>query len=614
MVSAGRLSAAKPLTGDLDGYPLQIYLQAAQLAPTLQRAKNPPLEDFLAQHAGSYSAEKLRGKWLKWLASNNHWQTFLRHYRPQSGVSLQCAHMTALLKTKQTEDLYAKILPLWTVGKSQPKACDPAFKFFESHEAFGDPAVWQRFRAAMESKQIGLARYLAKKFANAEAKTWSTRWINAHTKPSEVLRQAYVLGDALLARDVLFHALARLARSNFNAAEKHWVRLSSSEKLSADEINRGHLVLARAAGKAEHKNQIFYLDQVENRFADTDLESLRLRRGIQLGAWQALHRWTAHHPMSPRTNALRWRYWHGRSAELIGEQDKANEVYASLAGERDYYGFVAADKLDQPYQYNDQAINPAEEELAKVLAMPGILRAKEFYQLGMRLEANREWYWTIDKFSKKELEVAAYAASSWGWHNRAIATVGKAKSYDDVTLRFPVLYREEIASNSRKRGLEQALVYAIIRTESAFSPTARSSAGAMGLMQLMPATGRETGRRIGVRINKSSQLLSPATNIAIGTSYLSSLMSKYHGNFPMAAAAYNAGPHRVRKWRPLTDCHASDIWIDSIPFRETRRYVRTALFYYVIYQHRLGLDVKPLREMMHDVPATGISHCNNQRP
>ena len=133
----------------------------------------------------------------------------------------------------------------------------------------------------------------------------------------------------------------------------------------------------------------------------------------------------------------------------------------------------------------------------------------------------------------------------------------------------------------------------------------------MGLMQLMPATGRETGRRIGVRINKTSQLLAPATNIAIGTSYLSSLMKKYRDNFPMSAAAYNAGPHRVRKWRPERGCQPSDIWIDSIPFRETRRYVRTALFYYVIYQHRLGLDVKPLKEMMGEVPAAGLSNCQN---
>ena len=153
------------------------------------------------------------------------------------------------------------------------------------------------------------------------------------------------------------------------------------------------------------------------------------------------------------------------------------------------------------------------------------------------------------------------------------------------------------------------MIFAIIRTESAFLPNARSSAGAVGLMQLMPATGREAGRRIGFRIKKSSQLLAPSTNIAIGSSYLASLMNKYQQNFSMAAAAYNAGPHRVRQWRPTSDCLATDIWIDSIPFRETRRYVRTALFYYVIYQHRLGKDIKPLETLLASVPPNGQSSC-----
>ena len=163
---------------------------------------------------------------------------------------------------------------------------------------------------------------------------------------------------------------------------------------------------------------------------------------------------------------------------------------------------------------------------------------------------------------------------------------------------FPLLFEQQIDTNSKKRKLDEALIYSIIRTESAFLPDARSSAGALGLMQLMPATGREAGRRIGFKIKKSSQLLAPSTNIAIGSSYLAGLISKHGGSFPMAAAAYNAGPHRVRQWRPSGSCVDADIWIDSIPFKETRRYVRTAVFYYVIYQYRLGTPIKPLLEML----------------
>ncbi|MGR8950222.1 MAG: transglycosylase SLT domain-containing protein, partial [Gammaproteobacteria bacterium] len=547
LVKKGQLSAAAPLIKDLRDYPLYVYLRAAQLKPKIQGLENSALEQFLAEFGGSYPAEKLRTMWLEWLAKANHWETYLEVYRPQADVALQCHEKTALLKTHQTEGLFQQIQPLWVAGKSQPSACNDSFKFFESHAAFSDPIVWQRFRAALAQNQLDLARYVSKKFTGKKAKTWSARWLAAHTSPNQTLTMAYLQDDSLIAKDVLFHAMQRLARSNFAAAEKHWVRISAHGGLGVEDVNRGHLILANAAGKAEHDNQIFYLDQVENQYADATLEALRMRRGIQLRAWQELHRWTANPPVNAGTNALRWRYWHARSGELIGNSEKAQQHFGMIATERDYYGFMAADKAQTRYQFNDRPTNPNEEEFKKINDSPGVSRAKEFYSLGMLTDANRQWRWTTRNYSKRELELAAYAASSWGWHNRAIATLGQAKSYDDVALRFPVIFADEIISNGRKRGLDEALIFAIIRTESAFLPTARSSAGALGLMQLMPATGREAGRRIGIRINKASQLLAPPTNIAIGSSYLASLMNKYHGNFSMAAAAYNAGPHRVRQ-------------------------------------------------------------------
>ncbi|MEM7467619.1 MAG: transglycosylase SLT domain-containing protein [Pseudomonadota bacterium] len=611
LVKSGRISAAKQSIKALESYPLYVYLRAAELRPKLQKPDNPPLEKFLADFEGTYPAESLRTDWLAWLATIKRWDVFLRFYRPQNDIALQCHHKTALLNTKQFDGLFRSILPLWTIGKSQPSACNPAFSFFETHEAFDDPIIWQRFRAAMNNNQPGLARYVAKKFSNSSAQTWSARWLEAHTNPHRVLSKSYLLEKDLIAKDVLFHALAKLARANFSAAEKHWVRISAAGELTPSDVNQGHKILAIAAGKAEDKNQIFYLDQVENSFADGTLESLRMRRGIQLRAWPELNRWTSGAPVDPKTSRLRWKYWHARSAELIDKNTEATKGFSVLASERDYYGFVAADKLGQAYQFNDRPIKPAESELLAFKAKPEIRRAQEFFELGMQIDANRQWRWAIRNFGKSDLETAALIASGWGWHNRAIATLGKARSYDDVNIRFPVIHQDAIAKNAKKRGLEDAVIFAIIRTESAFHAGARSSAGALGLMQLMPATGREAGRRIGLKIKKSSQLLAPSTNIAIGSSYLSSLINKYNGSFPMAAAAYNAGPHRVRQWRPKSNCIAADIWIDSIPFRETRRYVRTALFYYAVYQHRLGLDINRLQNLMQSIRPRNDVACTN---
>ena len=606
LVNHGQFGKAKPLIEGLKTYPLYVYLREKQLRPTLQRRNNEPIKAFLTKFEGAYPAENLRNQWLTWLADTKQWQDFLDYYRPTADTKIQCLHKTAMLETGATEALFQQIAPLWTKGKSQPDACNRVFKIFESDPLFDDPTVWRRFRLAMSHNEIGLARHLSKKFTNNTAKIWAKRWLSAHTNPQTTLKKNYLEeADSLLAQDVMFHALKRLARSNFNAAEKSWAKISQTANLTETELNQGNGILAVAAGKSEHENQIFYLDQVENKFADAELEALRLRRGIQLRAWEQLSRWTLHKPRSPSTNILRWRYWRARSAELTGKRDFANQQFSSLASERDYYGFLAADKISREYQFNDVPIKPSPEALEAVTSLPGIQRAKEFFLLGFTTEANREWRYTLRDFSTPSLEIAAITAASWGWHNRAIATLGQARSYDDVEVRFPLLFTEQISANSKKRHLEEALIYSIIRTESAFLPNARSSAGALGLMQLMPATGREAGRRIGLKIKKSSQLLAPSTNIAIGSSYLAGLISKHGGSFPMAAAAYNAGPHRVRQWRPNGSCVDADIWIDSIPFKETRRYVRTAVFYYVVYQYRLGVPIKPVREMLSKIPPSG---------
>ena len=610
MVNQGQLSKAAPLTSSLEGYPLQVYLKAAQLRPTLQRQNNHDLKAFLDENEGAYAAEKLRTERLQWLADTKQWQEYLDYYRPRSDIALLCHHKTALLEAGVTEGLFQQILPLWSKGKSQPGACNQAFKYFESHPLFDDPVVWQRFRQAISNQEIGLARHLSKKFKKPEATLWAKRWIRSHDTPHSVLTEEYLTEENRIGREVLFHALRRLAKSDFNNAEKHWSRISGAQTLSKAELNQGNAILAIAAATKEHKNQIFYLDQIENRFANAEVEELRMRRGIQLRAWEQLSRWTLDPPTNTTTSALRWRFWRARSAEILGRHDFAGQEFAALSKERDYYGFLAADKAGVKYQFNDVPIKPSSKKLHAVIDQLGVQRAKEFFLLGFHTEANREWQYTLKDFTKSELEIAALSASQWGWHNRAIATLGQARSYDDVTVRFPVMFTKEIASNGQKRQLEEALIYSIVRTESAFLSSARSSAGALGLMQLMPATGREAGKRIGIKVKNSSQLLAPSVNISIGSSYLSSLMRKHGGSFPMAAAAYNAGPHRVRQWRPIAECVAADIWIDSIPFRETRRYVRTAMFYYVIYQYRLGIETKPLKEMLQAIsPSGGTRSC-----
>ena len=254
---------------------------------------------------------------------------------------------------------------------------------------------------------------------------------------------------------------------------------------------------------------------------------------------------------------------------------------------------------------NNHPIAPDEVELAEILARPGILRARELYRLAMPFKARREWGHEVGQLTHRQLEVAAFVVHNWGWYDRAILALGKAQAYDDLVIRFPLLHEQLVRNYAAKRGLDPSVLYSIIRTESAFMEDARSPAGALGLMQVMPATGRETARRIGATLSSARELLDPKKNVTIGSAYLKQVLSRFGGSFSLAAAAYNAGPHRVRGWRPKNGCVPADIWIDTIPFTETRRYVRRASFYATVYQWRLNEKMQPLATRLTDVAPRG---------
>jgi soluble lytic murein transglycosylase len=360
--------------------------------------------------------------------------------------------------------------------------------------------------------------------------------------------------------------------------------------------------LAIAAASRDFEDRINLLDAVAADYVDGAVDSYRLREGIEMRAWETLVKWTAREPRGD-LGMLRWRYWRARALQETGRAKQALAIFADLAIQRDYYGFLSADQLGDDYRMNDRPIVVTATEEAEMSTRPGILRAHELYRLGMRFNARQEWHHEMKRMTPRELEVAARFAYGWGWYDRVIFALGKAKSYDDLELRFPLEYRELVGQYATKRDIESAVLFSIIRGESAFMSDARSPAGALGLMQLMPATGRETARRIGLKLRGTRDLLDAKKNIMVGSAYLQSMLNRFDGSLPMAAAAYNAGPHRVRVWRPKQGCVPADIWIDTIPFTETRRYVRRSLFYAAVYQRRLEETIAPLSTRLAQITA-----------
>jgi soluble lytic murein transglycosylase len=323
----------------------------------------------------------------------------------------------------------------------------------------------------------------------------------------------------------------------------------------------------------------------------------RIRTAIADADWAAV---VTHVEALPPDEARQeeWRYWRAVALEKTDRRIQAMDEYAQLAKLRDYHGFLAADYLRWPYEMSNQPIEYTEEALQNLAQRPGFVRAHELYRAELLTDARREWEQAIQGLSDAELKLAAVLADQWDWHDRAILTVARSGDYDDLALRFPLSFSEAVQHQARNHQLDPGHVYAVIRQESAFNKDARSSAGAMGLMQLMPKTGKDTAHKYDIPLASTRNLFEPDKNISIGSAYLRQVMEQYDNSIVLASAAYNAGPHRVRRWLPETSSQSAASWIALIPFTETRRYVQRVLAYAAIYDWRMQRKITPLREHM----------------
>lgn len=273
-----------------------------------------------------------------------------------------------------------------------------------------------------------------------------------------------------------------------------------------------------------------------------------------------------------------------------------------MAQQRHYYGFLAADRLKKPYQFNP---DPVTQIAPKVLIKkyPELQRIQELMAIDWTLSAKREWYHLLQRIDKNELQAVAVLANQWQEYTQSIRSLAKAKKWNHLTLRFPTPYKGPVMQSAKQHKVDAAWVYGVMRRESAFSAQARSSAGALGLMQLMPKTAQYIGKKQGVKGKLYKNLTDATNNIELGSAYLSYLYKKYDNNQVLATAAYNAGPNRIKSWRPLNNALPSDQWIDSIPFNETRAYIKAVLEYSTIFQSMLHKKYDRLSDAMPPIPA-----------
>ena len=590
-IEKGDMSRYRQLEGGLRDYPLYGYLVQADLNRNFASASDDQLSVFLRTYGDLPFASRLKARWLNRLASQGKWSAFEQQYATtEKSAEFECQWAMHQWNLGDQAFGMQQAKALWTVGRSQPNKCDPLFGRWRQAGGLNDDIVWERIRLALLYRQDGLARYLTKLMPSQTA--LAERFVDTATKPT-LLRQTanYRVSasqPAAKITDIATVSLRRLGRDDSQAALDIWPLYKDLPYTEDDRLAITRDIGVRRARKIDPAALTFMATN-DPLMKDDEISEWRIRLALRTRNWDIARSLTQQMPTSMASQS-RWRYWKLRSAQLASSNagELVNE-YKALAQERDFYGFLAAERSGQPYALNHVSAPVSDQQLADLKALPSTQRAYEFLGRGEVVNARREWYHAGDSFSREQLMAQAKLAREMAWYFPAIRGISIAEYWDDLDIRFPMAYQEPIMQQARARQINSTWVYAITRQESAFMADARSHAGAMGLMQLMPATARETAGQYDIPYSGSSDALIPERNIAIGTAYLSRLNGQFQGNRVLASAAYNAGPGRVRQWTRGMGSLPADVWVEAIPFDETRKYVQSVLSYAVIYGEKLGI-------------------------
>jgi soluble lytic murein transglycosylase len=596
----GDTTTVTPYLEQLTDYPLYPDLLGALLRASLAHQPAGAIEAFQAQFPNHPEARLLARAQLQRAAKLGDWQRFLKLWAraPQQDPQMACHFVHAQINAGASAETDKAGAALWHVGHSQPKACDPVFATLKQRSMLTTASYWERLDLALVERQFGLAAYLARSLdeaARQRVRTWQQMFADpARTLAREVAQPGRVSNPDIA---VLEAGLMRLAYRDRNSSLSLWEQLSKQYELPAD--LRMRLLRQAALGSAQRLelNAVEQLAQVPANATDGKVRQWRVRSALRSG--DALATLRALDGLDDREAALAEnRYWRARTLYQVGLSDQSQQVFQGLAEERGFYGFLASDWLGLPYAYGHTPTPMNPIRLQQLAADPNFIRARELFYVGLYGRGRQLWEGLVKHLDQPDQTQAALLANRWGWHSRAIATAGRAGLHHDLRLRFPIPTANWLADLP----VEPSLVLSVARSESLFMPDARSSAGAIGLMQLMPATGKEVARKLGVNYAGLQTLVDPISNARLGSEYLNRMLRRFDQNKVLAAAAYNAGPHRVDRWLAHAGGMPAEVWLATIPYQETRQYVQRVLETATIMQWRLQGPQGRLTEALQPMP------------
>ncbi len=571
------------LYNQLHYYPLQPYLDQKRLMTKIKLSSASEINDFLIEYEGTPLDWPLRKKWLNYLAKRNKPVLFQRYFKATSNVELTCQHYRFQLQTGVVPTrVLPKVSALWLVGKSQPKVCDPLFKQWQKAGYRTNELIWQRIVLSADGGKHTLIPYLTSLLPKNE-QYLAELWHKVRRNPAYVKRLEKFKHKTAREAEIVAYGLKRLIWRSPQQALDTYALAKSLMPFTAQQQQQITLKFALALASKNHLSASIWLEKVDDELFSSNLTQWYITDALRDQNWKNIKVKLSKLPEIAQ-QSLKWRYWYSRSLLATGELEAGNALLNELAQSRHYYGFLAASYLNKPANFQNMPLNVSAEEKALIIKSPEAKRAFELFAIGRFHHARQEWNYWLSKLNDREKLVASKVANEMHWYDRAIFTLAKVGYLDDVNLRFPLGFETEIKHYAGNEKINSAWAFAIARRESSFMSDAHSPAGAKGLMQIMPGTAKQLARKTV----SNRYLLNAKNNIKLGTKYLRNLLDRHDGNQVLATAAYNAGPYRVKSWLKNADSLPADVWIETIPFKETREYVKSVLAYQQIYQHKVG--------------------------
>lgn len=565
-------------------HPLYIYQQYNKVVRNMGQQDNGSIKAFLVEYKDTPLADRLRKKWLRRLAAKRDWSSYLNFHTKTKSTKMQCLHLTAMYHSGYEAVALNKVKPLWMSAKSQPEECNELFALWIKKSPPEQAVIIERINLALAKHNPQLARHLIKmidKKTQPRINQWLVLYHNSHRVVTAKIP------DDELGRIMIGTGLAQLGRRSPAQAIKAWPVVNRKYQLTDDQKNVAARALAMRLVLRSDPRATQWFDKIQPEFYDTTLREWRIRNAITHQDWEVA-RVAINALTEKERKKAGWTYWHARCLEQLGQKAEAEKIYKELAERRHYYGFLASQRIKAPMQMNDKRLNVINFEIQKVSNLPGMIRAKALYDLNQRTFARRELNYLQEKLNNKQKHIVATLVAKWGWPEQGILLARHSSFKDDIGIRFPLTHQDIILPNAERHALNPALIYAVIRQESGFMRHANSTAGALGLMQLMPQTARLISRETRSKQYSRTELFNPKINIRLGSYYLKKMRDKYKKHPVLFLAAYNAGHRQVSYWKRKHKPKEADIWIETLPWGETRNYIKNVISFYVVYQHRLG--------------------------